>query len=243
MPSANDTWYRHDMKSVRDILTTCIGPNFGPNPEDKLEEIRESRYQHGKTICRILEINDKDTVVDIGSGCGFVTRAACEKANEVHCVDISQEFLDFTKIELAEYQNTHFHKIGYGSIPDIKDESITKAFSTAVFIHFYYYDFLYNLIEVNRILKPSGLFFTEIVDSDVLQINKMAAIKTHIASYKQNAGRARLIQPFSLTALENLSKQLGFKVVSTSHVADVAQVVLKKVAKPQLPDWLDKLID
>ena len=243
MPTAKDTWYRHDMKSVRDILTTCIGPNFGPNPEDKLDEIRESRYQHGKTICRILKIDENDVVADIGSGCGFVTRAACEIAKEVHCVDISKEFLEFTKIELAEFENTRFHKIGYGSIPDIKNESLTKAFSTAVFIHFYYYDFLYNLIEVNRVLKPKGLFFTEIVDSDVLKIDKMAAIKTHIASYRKNTSGARLIQPFSLTALENLANQLGFKVEYTAHVADVAQVVLKKVATPNLPDWLDKLID
>jgi ubiquinone/menaquinone biosynthesis C-methylase UbiE len=239
---ANDTWYRHDMKSVRDIMITCIGPNFGPNPEEKLDEIRRSRYAHGKKICRNLNIHDNDVVVDIGSGCGFVTQAACEIAKEVHCVDISQEFLDFTRNELSEFTNTRFHKIDYATFPDIADESVDKIFSTAVFIHFYYYDFLFNLIEVNRILKPDGLFYTEIVDSDVIKLDTMAAIKTHIASYKNNRAGARLIQPFSLTALENLAKQLGFKVITTAHTADVAEVTLKKIAIPNLPDWLELLI-
>ncbi|MEX0875974.1 MAG: class I SAM-dependent methyltransferase [Phycisphaerales bacterium] len=237
-----DTWYRHDMKSVRDILITCIGPNFGPNPEEKLEEIRASRYRHGDKICKVLKITGDDVVVDIGSGCGFVTRAACQIAKEVHCVDISQEFLDFTKVELGEFENTRFHKIGYGKFPDIADGTADKVFSTAVFIHFYYYDFLFNLIEVNRILKKGGLFYTEIVDSDVLKLATMRAIKTHVASYKNNRAGARLIQPFSLTALKNLSGQLGFEVVRSTHAADVAEVMLRKTGPCEIPEWLAPIV-
>lgn len=236
---STDTWYRHDMKTVRDIMITCIGLNFGPNPEEKLEEIRDSRYKHGLKIAKRLKIDENDVVADIGSGCGFVTRAACERAREVHCIDISQEFLDFTKVELQDFDNTKFHKIDYASFPDIADATIDKVFSTAVFIHFYYYDFIYNLIEVNRILKTGGIFYTEIVDSDVLQLESMRAIKTHVGSYKHNRGKARLIQPFSLTALKNLSAQLGFKLVESTQSADVAEVTLKKVADAQIPEWLE----
>lgn len=234
---ASDLWYRHDMESLRDIMTTCIGANFGENPEERLDEIRESRYRHGKKVCRQLQITDQDTVADIGSGCGFVTKAACERAKEVHCIDISSKFLNFTKVELEDFTNTRFHHIEYAKFADIADGSIDKIFSTAVFIHFYYYDFLFYLIEINRILPTGGLFYTEIVDSDVLKIDTMAGIKNHVKTYKINIHGARLIQPFSLTALNNLAPQLGFSVEHTTHVRDVAEIVLKKTGPAITPDW------
>lgn len=228
------------------MLSTCIGPKWGEHPEDRIDEIRDSRYQFGKKVCRLININEQDTVVDFGSGCGFVTRAACEIAKKVHCLDLNKAFLDFTQNELSEFDNTEFHHIQYASIPDITDESIDKAFSTAVFIHFLYYDVLFNLIEINRILKPGALFYLDILDADVINLDTAKAFKNHLKIYKQSVrGDGNTLQPFSLTALRNLVPRLGFELIQANHVVgaeDVVEIVLKKTSKPNLPDWLVPLV-
>jgi len=239
----NDAWYSHDMNSVRNIMTTCIGPKYGQAPEEFLDEIREHRYRYGKKICRLLKVDQHDVVLDIGSGCGFVTRSACELAKEVHCLDISQDFLDFTANELSGYANTHFHKIDYARFADIGDGHATKAFSTAVFIHFNYYDILFYLIEINRVLQAGGCFFVDIIDADVLTIETMAGIKNNIIKYtNKDRGDAQLMHPYSLTAFTYLADQLGFKLESVTHFADVAEIVFTKTSSPTLPGWLEELI-
>ena len=119
---ASNTWYKHEMRTAHDMLVTCVGYNFGPNPVERIDEIREQRYRVGKRICTGAGVTSNDVVVDIGSGCGFVTRAACEMAGEVHCVDVSKEFLDFTRDELSCFDNVRFHHIDYGHI-DMPDSS------------------------------------------------------------------------------------------------------------------------
>lgn len=237
-----NTWYQHEIDTLRTMLNTCVGPKWGERPEERIDEIRASRLGYGRRICQLLDINQHDTVADFGSGCGFVTRAACERAKRVHCLDLNRAFLDFTRNELSDFQNTSFHHIGYASIPGIPNESIDKVFSSAVFIHFLYYDVLFCLIELNRILKPRGLLFFDILDADAVNLHQTVALRNHLTIYKDSVrGDGYILQPFSLTALRNLAPQLGFEVVSTNHIKgadDVAEIVLRKVGDPQLPDWL-----
>lgn len=239
------TWYKHELDTLRTMLNTCIGPKWGERPEERIDEIRASRYGYGKKICSILEIDEHDTVADFGSGCGFVTRAACERAHAVHCLDLNQAFLDFTRNELSDFDNTSFHKIEYASIPSLPDESIDKAFSTAVFIHFLYYDVLFNLVELNRILRTGGLLHLDILDADVIDLQNTNAFKNHLLIYKDSVrGDGYILQPYSLTALKNLAPQLGFEVITANHIvgaAEVAEVLLKKTTRPALPGWLAEL--
>ncbi len=241
------TWYQHEIDTLRTMLSTCIGPKWGERPEERIDEIRASRYGYGQRICSVLEISEHDTVADFGSGCGFVTRAACERAKHVHCLDLSPEFLEFTRNELGDLDNTSFHHIGYASIPSIADGSIDKVFSSAVFIHFLYYDVLFSLIELNRILRPGGLLHFDILDADVVNLHETTALRNHLPIYKDSVrGDGYFLQPFSLTTLKNLAPQVGFELVSTNHIKgadDVAEILLRKVGDPRLPDWLQSSLE
>jgi cyclopropane fatty-acyl-phospholipid synthase-like methyltransferase len=241
-----NSWYQHDLNTVRDMLCTCIGPKWGDAPEEKIAEIRQSRYAFGKRLCRKLNINDNDTVLDFGSGCGFVSRAFCEHAKTVHCADLNPAFLDFTRKELSMFPATQYHHITYASIPDLPNESIDTIASTAVFIHFLYYDVLYNLIELNRVLKPQGILYFDILDADAIDLSNPAAISNHIEIYKDSVrGDGFMLQPFSLSALKQLATQLGYELIDTEHIGagnNVAEVILRKVSKPKLPEWLKQSI-
>ena len=235
-------WYKHELDTVRTMLCTCIGPKWGDAPEEKIQEIRQSRYAFGKRLCSKLDINSNDTVLDFGSGCGFVSRAFCQAAAKVHCADLNPEFLRFTRNELSMFPDTEFHHITYASIPQIKDESIDKIVSTAVFIHFLYYDILFNLIELNRVLKPGGLLYFDILDGDAIDLHNPAAIKNHITIYKQRVrGDGFILQPSSRTTLLKLAPQLGYELIESEHIGaghSVAELTFRKIAAPDLPEWL-----
>lgn len=241
-----NTWYAHDLDTIRDMLCACIGPKWGDAPEEKLEEIRQSRYAQGKRLAHLLKINDTHTVLDFGSGCGFVTRAFCENAAKVHCVDLNPKFLDFTRNELSSFPQTEFHRIEYASIPQVADESIDIVISTAVFIHFLYYDFLFNLIELNRVLKTGGILYFSMLDADAIDLHNPAAIQNHISIYKDSVrGDGFMLQPSSLTSIKKLAPQLGFELMSTNHIGtgeNVAEVTLLKTGAPDLPQWLAECI-
>lgn len=238
-------WYQHELETIRDMLCACIGPKWGDAPEEKIEEIRQSRYDFGKRLCKKLSISDTDTVLDFGSGCGFVTRALCEAAAKVHCADLNPRFLEFTSRELSMFPATEFHHITYASIPQIQDGSIDKIVSTAVFIHFLYYDILFNLIELNRILKPGGLLYFDILDGDAIDLSNPAAIKNHISIYRERVrGDGFILQPSSLATMRKLAPQLGFELIETEHFGagqSVAELSLRKVAPPDLPQWLESI--
>lgn len=239
------TWYQHEIDTLRTMLNTCIGPKWGAHPEERIDEIRASRYAYGQRICSVLDISPDDTVADFGSGCGFVTRAACERAGRVHCLDLNQAFLDFTRNELSDLDNTSCHQIGYASVP-LLDGCVDKVFSTAVFIHFLYYDVLFNLIELNRILRTGGLLHFDILDADVIDLATTTAFRSHLEIYKDSVrGDGYMLQPVSLTSIKNLAPQLGFACVSTHHIEgadDVAEVLLRKVAPPRIPPWLQEAL-
>src|SRR5258708_37602963 len=72
MADTNPEW---KYKSEHDLLIACVGVNFGEKPADNLEAIRTDRARTGTAIRRALGLKETDKVADVGSGCGFVTRA------------------------------------------------------------------------------------------------------------------------------------------------------------------------
>ena len=143
----NPNW---EFSNVHDLLVACVGNNFGDNPEEHLPEIRASRALLGKRLVSLMEIQKHHIVLDIGSGGGFVTRPVVEKARHVHCVDISKDFLAYCKEELAEFDNVTFHVVEYAAFPDIMDSEVDRVYSTAVFIHFNFYDYVLYFLEISR---------------------------------------------------------------------------------------------
>ncbi len=196
------------------ILIACVGLNFGDAPETKLEEIRNDRARTGNVIRHKLALRPSDVVVDIGSGCGFVTRAIVPHVAQMHCVDVSRDFLNYTRSELAEFSNVRYHLIDYASLSSIESGSVDAVYSTAVFIHFNYYDMIFYLKEAHRILNIKGKLLFDFLNSDRLDVNNERTFGEHLFAYRNNRERSifNVVHPFSLRTLENLLPQIGFRI-------------------------------
>jgi len=231
MSTTNPNW---EFKTQHDILIACVGTNFGNNPEDKLEEIRSNRAYLGDHIRYTLGLTSTDRVADIGSGCGFVTRAIVPHVAHMWCVDISKDFMEYCRTELSEFSNVSYSYAEYANFVGIDSGCLHACYSTAVFIHFNYYDLIFYLTEVNRVLSVGGKFLFDFLDSDRLDYKKSEVFQRHFTAYRANRAQYifNILHPLSLRTIEAVAPQVGFEIVRVDFLPGLANntVILRKVA-------------
>jgi cyclopropane fatty-acyl-phospholipid synthase-like methyltransferase len=231
MPDVNQNW---EYKTPHDILIACVGTNFGDKPEDNIETIRVDRGRRGTNIRHILGLRADERVADIGSGCGFVTRAIIPHVAHMWCIDISPDFLEYCRGELAEFSNVSYCLAKYAEFGGIESGSLGACYSTAVFIHFNYYDLIFYLTEVNRVLKMGGRFLFDFLNSDRMNYRKTETFQQHFKRYKANRSQKifNVLHPMSLRTIECVGPQLGFEVSRVDYLPSHANdsVILRKVA-------------
>jgi len=231
MATLNPRW---EYQNVHDLLIACVGLNYGERPEENVEAIRRDRALHGRRIRQILELKATDRVADIGSGCGFVAREIVPNIAHLCCVDVSSDFLEYCKTELSSFTNVSYYLVRYGDFSDITSASLSACYSTAVFIHFNYYDFIIHLKECNRILAPGGRLVFDFLNADILEYRQQRAFFSHLSNYKaaRETKIFNLVHPMSLRALENLTRQVGFSVSRVDFLPNSANttILLRKIA-------------
>ena len=72
--SLESSWSR--FQSDREILSSVVGHAYGPEPEQRIDDIRRDRGIHADRIMGFLDVGPEDVVVDFGSGVGFSTDCA-----------------------------------------------------------------------------------------------------------------------------------------------------------------------
>jgi hypothetical protein len=111
----------------------------------------------------------------------------------------------------------------------------TKIYSLLLFIHFNCFDFLYYLVECNRVLELGGLVYFDMNDGDRFKLHDGAdSFNKHIPIYKAN--RVNWIfgcmHLYSLTMLRNIAPQIGFQLETTWFGStSFTQVLLRKVGE------------
>lgn len=98
-------------------------------------------------------------VLEIGCGAGRMTRALSEVFGEVYAVDVSGEMIARAKEALADLHNVHLFQNSGADLEVLGDVQVDFAFSYIVFQHIPTREVIYSYArEVNRLLKPGGLF-------------------------------------------------------------------------------------
>jgi cyclopropane fatty-acyl-phospholipid synthase-like methyltransferase len=210
MSTTNQNW---EFKSEHDNLVACVGYNFGPNPVSVLPEIRLSRGAYGHTVANRLALSSDDVVLDIGSGCGFVGRTIAPKVKRLHCVDLSSDFLSYCAIELSEFQNVETHLIRYADYSPLIGKGVNKIYSTAVWIHFNFYDLHHNLKALHSILERGGQLYFDYADPEGIKDGDSRIFKEHAKGYFYNRESIfNLVQYNGFSAVRVALESNGFKV-------------------------------
>lgn len=127
---------------------------------DKLiERMNESHEQMAQWVCSHLDINENDTILDIGCGGGVnVKRFAKETsdAGKVYGMDYSEVCVEKSSKLNKEYIENGKVEILEGSVSNMPFEDNYFDLVTGFETIYFWPDFINDLKEVNRIIKNGG---------------------------------------------------------------------------------------
>lgn len=211
------------------LLIACVGYDFGDNPLERLEDIREARGAYGQAVFQRMKMSADDVVLDIGSGCGFTARALAPRVKTIHCADISKDFLAFAARELSPFPNAHTHLIDYANFESLRDAGITKAYSTAVFIHFNIYDLLHYFRALAAIMPVGGKLYFDY--NEALSIDPEnhsgGVFMQHAQGYRWDRARIfNLLHPTTLAIVEKMGALAGWKTLESWQTFEATHSVL-----------------
>ncbi len=210
------SWNDIQPEDVRSILIGLIGSSFGEHPEERISEIRESRKAYADQAAKLVNLNNTDTVMDLGSGCGFGTYWLADIAKKVIACDISDAYLEFAKKQCTNKNNVQFNKIENTNLGFIPDHSVDKIISMSVFIHMNIYDIYYYFKEFARILKPHGLVCFDIADGDLLDFGAIGDREKHFLETasiyaRKESHLSGLMNWNSEKSIVNIANKFGFE--------------------------------
>ena len=145
----------------------AISRDFAPEEFNRVISERESwpilyHFSHiRENILSWLPFTGEEKVLEIGSGCGAVTGALCEKAKEVTCIELSMKR---SKINAYRHQDQDNLRILVGNFQEI-EKNLTEKYDYITLIGVFEYGESYIRSEnpyvdflkiISRHLKPDG---------------------------------------------------------------------------------------
>ncbi len=227
---AYNAWVEMSGSNKRDLLIGLIGHDFGPEPQTRIPEIRESRKRFANSIADLAGISQTDVVLDLGSGCGFATYWFAQRAKHVHACDVSSAYLQFASNECKDLENVTFHHIQPRSLAPIPENSVDVVCAMSVFIHFNLYDIYWNFSEISRVTRGGARVWIDIADPESLDLKNINTnggyFLNHANEYKERPDSVSgLMQWNSVKTVVKIALNFGFKPV---HCDDGTNMLFEK---------------
>lgn len=123
----------------------------------KGERMEKGHRPVGEQAIERMRVPSDARVLDVGCGSGWATRllAGYATVGRVTGIDISDEMIRLARETSRSFPNVHFEIATAEQLP-FNDDEFTHAFSMESL--YYYRNIPGALKEINRILKPGGLF-------------------------------------------------------------------------------------
>ena len=205
------------------LLKACGTYHFGPNPASRYDEMRVSKAFYGsEKVMDRLPLLDTDVVLDMGSGCGFIAGYIAPKVQRLYCADLNSQFLDLCRKEVEQFAHVSCHLISFADFSSLKGCGINKVYSTAVWIHFNFFDMVLNLRALNKILPVGGRIYFDYADPDGLdESNDMRIFNMHLKDYAEARETIALrVQYNSEEAVRSAAQLSGFVVDEVKKISD-----------------------
>ena len=190
---------------INRLLSDTIGPMFGPAPIDQIEKISELKFYESARIKKYLLLRKSDIVIDLGCGPGFVAKHLAGAVDHIHCVDVDEDFIQFSKHILTDQSNISYHVIESGSLNTLP--MVTAIYANQVFVLFDLYEIYQYLTECYRVLMHNGRMIFEILNDEHLDVTS--------EKWKINLGLSDRIMYNNKNAVIGIIHQTGFHLIKT----------------------------
>jgi ubiquinone/menaquinone biosynthesis C-methylase UbiE len=178
----------------------------------------------------LLQYNSEDTILDIGCGPGYLAAFLKDTVKEIHCLDISQRYLDICKQRFTGYNNIFCHKLAEDNYTDfsfLKGRQFSIIVCQSVIQYYKEIGEVESLIkEIQRIASPGA----RVLISDIPISSSMA---THVYSLLKGAIREK--------RLLEISKMLFHAVATAKHRTAYLSSGLLTFSEEKLNELIAKL--
>ncbi len=176
-----------------------------------IQENMFQRYWHGRRfseVTRLIEVNPKANILDIGSADGVFTKKILDKSNakEIIGIDVLKTSIDWANKHWSKEKRMKF-EIGDAHKLKFKSDTFDAVFAFEVLEHVVSPEEV--LREIKRILKSGG-YAIFLVPTDSLLFKTgwdLVWTKTRGKIWDETH-----IQSFTKSSLPNLAKKVGYKV-------------------------------
>jgi SAM-dependent methyltransferase len=216
-----------EFRTSDEILNYLVGHSYGPQPQEKLADLRAEKRANAQSILELLELKPADEVLEIGSGSGLISKYMAPHVGVLHCCDINQSFIKVAKKECSGILNITFNKIKSGQLDFLANNSIHAAYSHNVFIHLNLFEIYHYLCELERVLRPGGKVWFDLSMAESFTQGVPQAFKDMAKAYRHNpTAYPGLLKWNSRAAVEAMASDCGL-VLSPSSGDDNSFVFIK----------------
>jgi len=122
-----------------------------------------------KSTQPVMQYSKDDVILDIGSGPCFLARYLKDEVKEIHCLDISEAYLNVGNAACKGSRNVFFYKLdetSYTQFPFLKEKKITKIICQSVIQYYRDKTEVNDMIaEVKRVAAPGAkLVISDLMD-------------------------------------------------------------------------------
>jgi len=175
----------------------------------------------------ILGYHNKDTVLDIGSGFGYLPAFLKNRVKEIHCLDVSEWFLDLSIKQFSQKKNIFFYKLdldNYTDLSIVKDKTFSKIICLGVIPYYKNIEELERLIEeVRKVAAPGAKFIiTDIPTDTKVYSGAWSLLKTGLSKLLLFEVIKQLIM-YRISDYYKIRSSIGLLVLSKERINSLIQ--------------------
>jgi cyclopropane fatty-acyl-phospholipid synthase-like methyltransferase len=218
-----NSWESNDLNGLLNLL---VGQTYGPDAAFQIEVIKQNKYFESQNIKQYLNLTAQDTVIDLGSGCGFIADFITPEVAHCYLVDVSKSFLDYAKKVTHRHTNITYQQIEFGNLAALPP--VTAIYSVAVFIHFNLYDCYLYLKQCYNCLESGGRMLFNFLNDKYLDTTT-SLWQRHTIRYLMDRSNAFTNLHYnSASAITKIIEQVGFTIEKCNDEEPHTFVLLRK---------------
>lgn len=202
-----------NFSSREEMYNLLVGWEYGSDPESQIENIINDKKKLAEFIFNELSINVSGShILEIGSGCGDITKHIAPHAGVYYCTDISESFLAEAKKNCETIFNIRYHHISSARFDFLADSSLDAAIANNVFVHFNLFDIYLYFSELSRVLKSGGVVWFDIASCETFDSHIPKLFSDMAAGFKHDPEQIKcLVQWNHPATVISIAKHFGFE--------------------------------
>lgn len=194
-----------------EMLDRLVGDHY--DEPNGLDTLNHNKFHEAQRVIRIFNLSNSSSVVDFGSGAGYIAYHVAPTVEKLYCVDVSKSFLATASAFNKKHSNVEYINIpfaGFSNIPQVD-----KIYCLALFIHFTMYDIFNHLTGFYNCLSPGGEVFFDTLSDEYIDFNSKKWLSTTVKTISKPYSNFTNVKYNNSLVIIKMLKNIGFVVVDT----------------------------